>query len=165
MLVLGIDPGTATTGFGLVRSHDDRTVLVEFGTVTTPADLPLPQRLQILYAGLDRLLRQHRPDQAVVEKLFFSRNTTTAIAVGQARGVVLLSLANAGIPVAEYTPNEVKQAIVGYGGGRKDQIQQMVRVLLHMDTVPTPDDAADALALAICHVHGEQMRHLIAGAT
>jgi crossover junction endodeoxyribonuclease RuvC len=165
VLVLGIDPGTATTGFGLVRSDGDQTELVEYGTLTTPADLPPPQRLQILYRGLNRLLREHKPEQAVVEKLFFSRNTTTAIAVGQARGVVLLSLADAGVPVAEYTPNEVKQAIVGYGGGRKDQVQQMVRVLLHLEVVPTPDDAADALALAICHVHGEQMRHLIAGAT
>lgn len=164
MLVIGIDPGTAITGYGLVRAESDGTTLVEYGAITTPFELGLPQRLQILYAGLAALLRRHRPDQAVVEKLFFSRNTTTAIAVGQGRGVVLLALADAGIPVAEYTPNEVKQAIVGYGGGRKEQIQEMVRILLHMDTVPTPDDAADALALAICHAHGENMRRLLAQA-
>lgn len=161
MLVIGIDPGTAITGFGLVQASHDGTELVEYGTITTSAELALPQRLQILYSALTELLRRHRPDQAVVEKLFFSRNTSTAIAVGQGRGVVLLALANADIPVAEYTPNEVKQAIVGYGGGRKGQVQEMVRILLRMNAIPTPDDAADALALAICHAHGENMRRLL----
>ena len=119
----------------------------------------------MLYTALSRLAAQHQPDDAAVEKLFFSRNITTAMAVGQARGVVLLALADAEVPVAEYTPNEVKQAIVGYGGGRKDQVQEMVRILLHLDVVPTPDDAADALALAICHVHGQRMRELLSQAT
>ncbi|MHB1131938.1 MAG: crossover junction endodeoxyribonuclease RuvC [Chloroflexota bacterium] len=165
MLVLGIDPGIATTGYGIVDALPRGLQLVEYGAITTPPDLAAPQRLRILYAALSRLLRQYHPAEAVVERLFFSRNITTAIAVGQARGVVLLALADAEVAVAEYSPNEVKQAIVGYGGGRKDQVQQMVRILLHMDVIPTPDDAADALALAICHIHGQRMRELLSQAT
>jgi len=164
VLTLGLDPGTATTGYGLLRGEGDSISLVAYGAITTPADLPPAQRLQLLHAGLARLLATWHPQQAAVEQLFFSRNVTTAIAVGQARGVLLLALADAGVDIFEYTPAQVKQAIVGYGRGRKDQVQEMVRVLLRLDAVPSPDDAADALALAICHLHSERMRRLLASA-
>ncbi|MDA8216918.1 MAG: crossover junction endodeoxyribonuclease RuvC [Dehalococcoidales bacterium] len=164
MLTLGIDPGTAITGYGLVRSEGDSQSLVDCGVVTTPSGLALPQRLLILYDGLSALVANWRPDQAAVEQLFFSRNVRTALAVGHARGVVLLALAKAQVPVAEYTPGEVKQAIVGYGRGRKEQIQEMVRIILGLEAVPTPDDAADALALALCHAYSERTRRLLAAA-
>ena len=154
MLVIGIDPGTATTGYGLVQEQADGSLqVVDYGAILTPADLPMPERLLELYRRLTELLLLHRPDSGAVEKLFFQRNVRTALSVGQGRGVVLLSLAQAGLPVAEYTPMEVKQAIVGYGGADKNQVQQMVRALLDLPKIPEPDDAADALAVAICHVH------------
>lgn len=154
MLALGIDPGTATTGYGLVRLEPDGSLLaVKFGVITTPKNTPAPERLVILYDRMQDLLREHKPETAAVEKLFFQRNVTTAIAVGQARGVMLLSLAQAGLEVFEYTPNEVKQAVAGYGSADKRQIQEMVRVLLELESIPKPDDAADALAVAITHLH------------
>ena len=153
-LALGIDPGTATTGFGLVRlTRDGELVSVQFGVLSTPKDATPSARLAMLYDQLQDLLKQHKPDTAAVEKLFFSRNVTTALAVGQARGVVLLSLQQAGIDVFEYTPNEVKQAVVGYGSAEKRQVQEMVRALLQLDAIPRPDDAADALAIAITHLN------------
>jgi crossover junction endodeoxyribonuclease RuvC len=161
MLVLGVDPGTATTGFGLVRENQDGSLsLVEYGVISTPADLTMPQRLLELHQKLRQLLLLHQPASSAVEKLFFAKNVTNAISVGQARGVVLLALAQAGLEVAEYTPMEVKQAIVGYGGADKNQVQQMVRALLYMDEIPKPDDAADALAVAICHLHSLKARAL-----
>ena len=154
MLALGIDPGTATTGYGLVRLAPDRSLLaVKYGVITTPKNTPAPERLVMLYGQLQELLREHKPDTAAVEKLFFQRNITTAIAVGQARGVILLALSQAGLEVFEYTPNEIKQAVAGYGSAGKRQMQEMVRVLLALDTIPKPDDAADALAVAITHLH------------
>jgi crossover junction endodeoxyribonuclease RuvC len=153
-LALGIDPGTATTGYGLVRQHRDGSLeAVEFGVITTPKDLPAPERLALLYRELNRILEKHHPETAGVEKLFFQKNVSTAIGVGQARGVVLLALAQAGLDVAEYTPNEVKQAVAGYGSADKRQVQEMVRVLLALPEIPRPDDAADALAIAICHLN------------
>ncbi len=153
-LVIGIDPGTATTGYGLVRDlPDDNLQMVEFGVIQTPAGLPAAERLSLLYHRLRELLLLHRPESAAVEKLFFQSNVKTAIAVGQARGVVLLALAEAGLEIAEYTPNEVKQAVTGYGSADKKQIQEMVRILLRMAHIPQPDDAADALAIAITHLH------------
>jgi crossover junction endodeoxyribonuclease RuvC len=153
-LALGIDPGTATTGFGLVRlTRDGELVSVQFGVLSTPKDATPSARLAMLYDQLQDLLKQHKPDTAAVEKLFFSRNVTSALAVGQARGVVLLSLQQAGIEVFEYTPNEVKQAVVGYGSAEKKQVQEMVRALLQLDAIPRPDDAADALAIAITHLN------------
>jgi crossover junction endodeoxyribonuclease RuvC len=156
-LVLGIDPGTATTGYGLVRDLPDSSLqVVEYGTFVTPAGLPAPERLSMLYHHLQEILLLHRPDSAAVEKLFFQSNVKTAIAVGQARGVVLLALAEAGLDIAEYTPNEVKQAVAGYGSADKKQVQEMVRVLLAMPHIPRPDDAADALAVAITHLHTQR---------
>jgi crossover junction endodeoxyribonuclease RuvC len=154
MLALGIDPGTATTGYGLVRLEPDRSLLaVKYGIITTPKNTSDADRLVILYDQMQELLREHKPETAAVEKLFFQRNITTAITVGQARGVMLLSLAQAGLEVFEYTPNEIKQAVAGYGSAGKRQMQEMVRVLLALNDIPRPDDAADALAVAITHLH------------
>ncbi len=153
-LVLGIDPGTATTGYGLVRMEPDGSLkAVTFGVIVTPPHTPPEQRLKMLYEDLEDLLVAHHPDSCAVEKLFFSRNVSTAIGVGQARGVVLLALSQAGIEIAEYTPNEVKQAVAGYGSADKRQVQEMVRTLLLLPDIPKPDDAADALAIAITHLH------------
>ena len=153
-LALGIDPGTATTGYGLVRLlSDGGLVAVSFGILSTPKDATPPARLAMLYDQLRSLLTEYKPDTAAVEKLFFSRNVTTALAVGQARGVVLLAIQQAGIGVFEYTPNEVKQAVAGYGSAEKKQVQEMVRALLQLTSIPRPDDAADALAIAITHLN------------
>lgn len=153
MLALGIDPGTATTGFGLVRGGGSANLeVIEFGVIRTKAGQPMPKRLQVLHDDLVDLIRLHRPDTSAVEKLFFQRNVSTAISVGQARGVALLALAQAGVPVGEYTPLEIKQAVAGYGQADKGQIQRMVKRLLAMGETPQPDDAADALAVAICHL-------------
>jgi crossover junction endodeoxyribonuclease RuvC len=153
-LVLGIDPGTATTGFGLVRLREDGSLeSVAYGTILTPSGMPAHQRLSMLFHQLSELLLLHRPDSCAVEKLFFQSNVKTAIAVGQARGVVLLAISEAGLELAEYTPNEVKQAVAGYGSAGKKQVQEMVRVLLGLPGIPRPDDASDALAIAITHLH------------
>ena len=153
-LALGIDPGTATTGYGLVRLlPDGELVAVSFGIISTPKDATPSARLEMLYNDLRKLLKQHKPDTSAVEKLFFSRNVTTGIAVGQARGVVLLALQQAGIEIFEYTPKEVKNAVAGYGSAEKRQVQEMVRALLQLDSIPKPDDAADALAVAITHLN------------
>ena len=153
-LALGIDPGTATTGYGLVRlAPDGSLVAVKYGVISTPKDASAPARLEMLYNQLRDILNEYKPNTAAVEKLFFSRNVTTAIAVGQARGVVMLSLQQAGIKPFEYTPNEVKQAVAGFGGADKRQVQDMVRALLQLEKIPKPDDAADALAIAITHLN------------
>ncbi len=154
MLVIGIDPGTATTGYGLVRDEPDGSlVVVDFGVIVTPAGMPMPERLLELYRKLSDILLLHRPESGAVEKLFFQRNVSTALSVGQARGVALLALAESDLTVAEYTPMEIKQAVAGYGGADKKQVQQMVKLLLNLEDIPRPDDAADALAVAICHLH------------
>ncbi len=156
-LVLGIDPGTAIMGYGLVRvGADDELELVEYGVLTTAAGTPMPQRLLELYGKLQALLRRYHPAQMVVEELFFNKNTNTAIAVGQARGVALLAGATAGMQISEFTPLQVKQALTGYGRATKDQIQQMVRVTFDLDEIPQPDDAADAIAIAICHLRSRR---------
>ena len=153
-LALGIDPGTATTGYGLVRLEPDgRLVAVKYGVILTPKEESAPARLEMFYRDLRALLKKHHPDTAAVEKLFFQRNISTAILVGQARGVALLALQQAGVDIFEYTPNEVKQAVAGYGSADKKQVQDMVRVLLQLNEVPKPDDAADALAIAITHLN------------
>ena len=153
-LALGIDPGTATTGYGLVRLEEDGSlVAVTFGVILTPKEASAPARLEMLYDELCGLLAIHRPDTAAVEKLFFQRNVSTAIAVGQARGVVMLALQQAHIEPFEYTPNEIKQAVAGYGSAEKRQVQEMVRALLGLEAIPRPDDAADALAIAITHLN------------
>lgn len=160
MLVLGIDPGTATTGYGLIRDEERGPKLVAYGTILTPAGMSMPQRLVMLYQQLSELVALHRPDTGAVEKLFFQRNVSTAMTVGQARGVALLVLAQAGLSVGEYNPNDVKQAVAGYGAADKHQMQAMVSAILHLSEIPRPDDAADALAVAICHLHSARLKAL-----
>jgi len=153
-IALGIDPGTATTGYGLVRlERDGELVAVKYGVILTPKDESASARLEMIYDGMNDLLKEFAPDTAAVEKLFFARNVTTGIAVGQARGVVMLALQKAGLDVFEYTPKEIKNAVAGYGGADKRQVQEMVRALLQLDAIPKPDDAADALAVAITHLN------------
>lgn len=162
MLVLGVDPGTATTGYGLVRERAGRLEALDYGVVTTSKDLPLARRLLIIHHELAGLIQVHQPDAVAVEELFFNRNVRTALAVGQARGVVLLTAASAGVPVAEYTPPEVKQAVTGYGAAPKAQMQAMVKLVLGLAEAPHPDDAADALAVAICCTHSQGLERLTA---
>ena len=162
MLVIGIDPGTSTTGYGLVEENPDGSLTaVKFGVIQTPPDMDMPRRLLELYRSLNEILLLHQPESGAVEKLFFQRNVRTALSVGQALGVVLLALAEQSLPVAEYSPLEVKQAVAGYGGADKKQVQQMVRALLELDDIPRPDDAADALAIAICHLHTSKVKGLL----
>jgi len=164
MIVLGIDPGTAITGYGVVSAEDDHLTLVTCGVITTPSVQPLPERLRTIYQELSALIAQHRPQAVAVEEVLFGRNVRTAISVGHARGVALLAAAQAGLPIFTYTPTAVKQAVGGYGGANKRQIQEMVRMLLALPAVPQPDDAADAVAVAVCHIHSAQLARLIAGA-
>jgi len=160
MIFLGIDPGTAITGYGFIREDGNALQAVAYGAITTPSDWALPQRLVALHRELSELVALHRPASAAVEQVFFSRNVRTALAVGQARGVILMTLAQAGVQVTEYTPLEVKQAVTGYGRADKKQIQEMVRVLVGLPEVPKPDDVADALAVAICHLHSSRISGL-----
>jgi crossover junction endodeoxyribonuclease RuvC len=162
MRVLGLDPGLATTGWGVVEQESGQLSLVDFGVIITAPGQPLASRLQTLYRELTSLVSHQQPDLAAVEELFFSRNARTALIVGQARGVALLGLANAGLSVCEYTPLQIKQAVVGYGQATKHQVQQMVRMLLTLPEVPRPDDAADAIAVAICYLHGARFEELVA---
>ena len=161
MLAIGIDPGTAITGYGLVRELADGSVqVVDYGVIQTPAGQAMPDRLVQIYQQLKQIIVLHSPQSGAVEKLFFARNVRTALSVGQARGVALLALAESGVEVAEYSPNEIKQAVVGYGGAEKMQVQLMVKALLDLEQIPQPDDAADALAVAICHLHSARIRSL-----
>jgi crossover junction endodeoxyribonuclease RuvC len=162
MLVIGIDPGIAITGYGLVKDRADGSIeCVDYGVIRTSKELSPEARLEILYNQLHEVLLLHKPESAGVEKLFFQHNVKTAMAVGQARGVALLVLAQSRIPVAEYTPNEIKQALTGFGGATKDQIQQMVKTLLCLQEIPKPDDAADALAVAFCHLNCDHIHQAI----
>lgn len=151
MIALGFDPGTARLGYGVIASDPDPRA-IDYGIIATDARLPMAQRLVEIHEAVTELIQVFRPDAVAVERLFFAQNVTTAMTVGQARGVILLAAAQRGLPVAEYAPSEVKQAVVGYGKADKRQIQEMVRIMLGLETVPRPDDAADALAVAICHV-------------
>ena len=161
MIVIGIDPGTAITGYGIIRELSNGSLeVIDYGVIETPAKMPMEKRLQLLFHQMNELLLLHRPDRGAVEKLFFQRNVTTAISVGQARGVVLLSLTEADVKIAEYTPLEIKQAITGYGSADKRQMQQMVQALLGLEDIPRPDDAADALATAICYIHRYRLDEL-----
>jgi crossover junction endodeoxyribonuclease RuvC len=158
MKIIGVDPGTATTGFGVIDSTNGRLTFIDAGVITTTPDLSMPDHLKILHVELSQLLAEHEPEAAAVEQLFFSTNVTTAISVGQARGVILLSLAEAGLAPAEFTPMQIKQAVTGYGGAKKPQIQSMVKTLLKLPAIPKPDDAADALAIAITQAHQLKVR-------
>ncbi|MDY6876395.1 MAG: crossover junction endodeoxyribonuclease RuvC [Chloroflexota bacterium] len=160
MRILGIDPGTAITGYGVVEEVKGNLKMLAFGVIRTPADQSLPARLQLIYRGIKTLAAEWEPSASAVEELFFSSNVRTAMNVGQARGVALLALADAGLAVAEYTPLTIKQAVTGYGGADKPQVQEMVRLLLGLAEIPRPDDAADALAVAICHLHSARLSTL-----
>ena len=160
MRVIGIDPGTAITGWGVVEGDGNDLRMIAGGVVTTPAHMPLPERLQVIYRELTDIIRQWQPSTSAIEELFFSKNAKTALAVGHGRGAAMLALANANLSITEYKPLEVKQAITGHGGADKKQMQQMVQLLLSLDDIPRPDDAADALAVAICHLHSARLRWL-----
>lgn len=164
MLVLGIDPGTAITGYGLVKEHANGVLeAIAYGVVRTPARTPMPERLKMLYDAITDLIAEHKPDAAAVETLFFGRNVTTAITVAQGRGVVLLALAEAGLPIREYKPAEIKQAIAGYGNADKEQVQEMIRQLLALDEIPKPDDAADGLGVAITDLNSSRFERMASG--
>ena len=151
MRILGIDPGIATIGFGLVEAERGSTRMVTYGTVTTPAGVPLSRRLYQISGDMEALIGKLKPEAIAVEELFFNTNITTGIAVAHGRGVILLSAEQCGVPLFEYTPSQVKMAVVGYGKAEKRQVMDMTRRLLNLQSVPRPDDAADALALALCH--------------
>lgn len=160
MRILGLDPGTATTGYGIIDVVNGRLTAVTYGVIRTSARDAAPQRLQIIYNELNALLDEYRPESAGVEEVFFGRNITTAISVGQARGVLLLALANAGISIGEYSPPKIKDSVAGYGNADKAQVQLMVRNLLELTETPRPDDAADGLAVAITHYHYQHFASL-----
>lgn len=153
MTVFGIDPGSHRTGYGCVASDGGRHRLIACGTVAAPADAPFPEKLRAIHGALGALLAEHRPDCVAVEDVFHARNVRSALKLGHARGVALLAACQAGIPVVAYTPAEVKHAVVGYGRAEKRQVQHMVRLLLGLAAPPSPHDVADALAVAICHLH------------
>ena len=151
MRILGIDPGYGITGFGLIEAERNQFRLLHCGAITTPAGMDFPARLEIIYHDMTELLQVAKPDTVAIEELFFGQNVTTGIGVAQSRGVILLAIQQAGLPVTSYKPNQVKQAVVGYGGATKHQVQDMTKRLLGLSQMPKPDDAADAIAIALCH--------------
>ena len=157
MAVIGIDPGTALTGYGIIEESADGSLkAVQYGVIKTRTHDSPEKRLHSIFEQLNKIIFLHSLESAAVEKLFFQKNVKTALSVGQARGVILLSLALAKIPVFEYNPMDIKQAVSGYGNADKKQMQQMIKVLLDLDCIPEPDDAADALAVSICHIHSQK---------
>lgn len=157
MIILGIDPGFAIVGVGIIEYKGNKFRVLDYYAVTTKAHTPIEERLQAIYDGINDAIAKYKPDFMAVEELFFNNNAKTAIQVGQARGVILLSAVNNSVPVYEYTPLQVKQAVVGYGRAQKNQIQQMVKAILSLSEIPKPDDVADALAIAVCHAHSYKM--------
>lgn len=151
MRILGIDPGYGITGFGLIETLCGQSRLLRCGAITTPAGMDFSARLEIIYEDMRQLLEVTKPDAVAIEELFFGQNVTTGIGVAQARGVVLLAIRQAGLSITAYKPMQVKQAVVGYGNATKHQVQEMTKRLLHLDAMPKPDDAADAIAIALCH--------------
>ncbi|MBW5447886.1 crossover junction endodeoxyribonuclease RuvC [Cohnella sp. CFH 77786] len=163
MRVLGIDPGIAIMGFGFIDKIGHRLVPVQYGSIETEAGTRTEERLRQIYDASCALLDKYRPDTIAVEKLFFNKNVTNAFSVGQARGVLMLAAAQRGLPIGEYTPMQVKQAVVGYGAAEKKQVQEMVKMILKLQAVPKPDDVADALAVAICHAHSVSLNDRLNG--
>ena len=151
MRILGIDPGYGITGFGVVEAQRSQFRLLKYGAITTPPGTEFSARLEMIYEDMRQLLQVAKPDVVAIEELFFGQNVTTGIGVAQSRGVILLAVRQAGVPICEYKPMQVKQAVVGYGNATKHQVMDMTRRILHLDKVPTPDDAADAIAIALCH--------------
>lgn len=161
MIIIGIDPGYAIVGIGVVEYKGNKFRPIEYTAITTPAGMNTVDRLKKIYDEMAMLIDKHKPDAMAIEELFFNSNQKTAINVAQARGVILVAAANKGVPVREYTPLQVKQSVTGYGRADKNQIQEMVKLILHLNVIPKPDDAADALALAICHAHSNKMNNLL----
>jgi crossover junction endodeoxyribonuclease RuvC len=157
MIIMGIDPGFAITGYGIVKYEGNKFSVIDYGAITTEAKTVLSNRLLILNNRLDELLDKYKPDAFAIEELFFNKNIKTALTVGHGRGVAIVSAAKAGVEVFEYTPLQVKQAVVGYGRAEKAQVQQMIKAILNLSAIPKPDDVADALAIAVCHGHSYRM--------
>ena len=153
MRILGIDPGYAIVGYGALEYTNNQFRTIEYGVITTPKEMSFDRRLEVIYDGVCAIIERDRPEAMAVERLYFTNNQKTAIDVGQARGVILLAARKHSLPIYEYTPLQVKQSIVGYGKAVKKQVMEMTRVMLHLREIPRPDDAADALAIAICHGH------------
>lgn len=160
MRIIGIDPGYAIMGYGILDYNGNKFKTVTYGSIETPAGIPMPERLNMIYTELDRILSEYQPEEASVEELFFNSNTTTAISVGEARGVALLACERHGVKISEYTPLQIKQSLVGFGRAEKKQVQTMVKLILNLKEVPKPDDTADAVAAAICHAHSRNSRVL-----
>lgn len=151
MKILGIDPGIAIVGYSIVECEGNNYRALEYGCITTDSKMDFPDRLKLVYDEISNIIDEHKPDDLAIEELFFNKNVKTAIMVGQARGVEILAAKNKGLEIFEYTPLQIKQAVVGYGRAEKHQVQEMVKMLLNLKTIPKPDDAADALAVAMCH--------------
>ena len=160
MIILGIDPGLATLGYGVIEVINDKRRLIQYGTLTTPAGEPMPQRLRAIFQGMNQLMDIYQPDDVAFEELFFSKNITTGMAVSAARGVALVAVVQRTDNLYEYTPMQIKQAVTGYGGADKHQVQQMVKMLLNMKDIARPDDAADALAVALTHANSMHMKKM-----
>ena len=160
MIILGIDPGLATLGYGVIEADNNKRRLIQFGTLTTPAGQPMPQRLRAIFQGMNQLMDIYQPDDVAFEELFFSKNITTGMAVSAARGVALVAVVQRTDNLYEYTPMQIKQAVTGYGGADKHQVQQMVKMLLNMKEIARPDDAADALAVALTHANSMHMKKM-----
>jgi len=158
MIILGIDPGVADTGWGVIKKEKNNLKLLTFGVIKTPAQQPLPERLSVIYKELKKTIKKFQPDEISIEELFFCKNVKTALLVGQARGVILLTAIETNVAISEFTPLQVKQAVAAYGKADKKQIQKMVKTLLNMDKIPHPDDAADALAIAICAANSAKFK-------
>ncbi len=162
MKVLGIDPGTVTMGYGVIESQNDEVALIDYGALVSPERSPIGERLSHLYKELLKIIRRHRPEVVVVEQPFIAKNARSALAIGRAQAVALLAAANKGIPTYEYTPAQIKQSVTNYGASSKEQVQEMVKLQLRLAEVPQPNDAADALAVAICHIHETHLSNLLA---
>jgi len=161
MIILGIDPGFAITGYGIVKYEGNKFCVLDYGAVTTSSKMELPKRLLHLHDTLEELINKYKPDAIAIEELFFNKNIKTALTVGHGRGVAVLAAAESGVDVFEYTPLQVKQSVVGYGRAEKAQVQQMVKIILNLPKIPKPDDVADALAISICHGNSHKMSRLI----
>ena len=158
MRILGIDPGYAILGYGIIDMTGNHFSVVEYGSIITDSKMDMPSRLEVLYDGLNNIIEEYKPEEASIEELFFNSNAKTAILVGEARGVAVLACAKNNLNISEYTPLQIKQALVGYGRAEKKQVQAMVKSILNLEAVPKPDDTADALAAAICHGHSAGSR-------
>lgn len=158
MIILGIDPGIAIVGYGLIQMDGNKLNMLEYGCITTSSKSDTPTRLKVIYDEITDIIKEYKPSELAIEELFFNKNVKTAIMVGQARGVEILAAANCGLDIYEYTPLQVKQAVVGYGRAEKHQVQEVVKMILNMNRIPKPDDAADALAIAICHAFANKFK-------